>query len=290
MSEYSPHRRFPLGLARVEHQMFQPAEGRPFGWDDHIYFPDLMRSYGLDCPMEQFDRQRNSFTDMIAMMLPRLHPFDDHFDIAVLSAVTPDSQAGYPMCYLAEATRLESGLGFGVMDQGVIAPFTALSVLATYVRAERATRGLLLIIDQSTLLHTRPVIPRLRVALDSAVALVWDAADPIASAAEPRSFPVPATVQVGGYIAQLLGPRAWAGTSQRRVLVCGYGLAEHLTEHPAADQVLRASPGLPATGAWALVAAQLPHWQASGASVLVADFDQDQHRLSTCVIEVPPRP
>ena len=72
MSEYSPHRRFPLGLARVEHQLFRPAQGQPFGWDDHIYFPDLMRSYVLDCPMEQFARQRNSFTDMISMMLPRL--------------------------------------------------------------------------------------------------------------------------------------------------------------------------------------------------------------------------
>jgi hypothetical protein len=289
MPGYSPHRCFPLRLTRVEHQVFQPAEGQPFGWDDHIYFPDLMRSYGLDCPMEQFDGRRNSFTDMIAVMLPRLHPFDDYFDIAVLSAVTPDSQAGYPMCYLIEATRLGARLGFGIFDQGVIAPFTALSVLATYARAERATRGLLLIIDQSTLLHTRPVIPRLQVGLDSAVALVWDAADGIASAAEPRSFPVPATADVRSHVAELLGPQAWAGTSHRRVLVCGYGLAEHLTEHPAADQVLRATPGLPATGAWALVAAQLPHWQASGASVLVADFDPDQHRLGTCVIEVPPQ-
>lgn len=279
------------GLARVEHLLL--GEGRPFGWDDHIYFPDLMRSYGIDCRADFFEGRRNSFTDMTEAILPRLGPFADRFDVAILTGATTDSQPGFPMSRLSELVP-DAGLAFAVFDQGVLAPFTALRLAVATVgadRAERAGRAMLLIMDQSTVLHDLPITERLRPDHDSVVALVLDPAGDLGTVRAPRSVAVSAAVSAESaaacvadeLAAELAGARNPAGHT---ALVCGLGLAARLPRALPVEEVLRPEPGLPATGIWALFAAHLPRWRTAGARVVLADLDEDQGRLDLCVIDV----
>jgi len=73
-------------------------------------------------------------------------------------------------------------------------------------------------------------------------------------------------------------------------VLCGHGLAAALPRELAADEVVCAGAGLPATGVWSLLAGHRPRWQAGGARVLLADFDPDQHRLSTCLVDLHRQP
>jgi hypothetical protein len=275
--------RIPLGLARVTHHRF--GRGGPFGWDDHIYFPDLMRSYGIEVDAERFAGRRNSFMDMTTAIAARLHPYDDRFDVAVLTGVTPDSQPGYPMCHLSNYVA-EAGLSFAVFDQGVVAPFTALYTLASTVWAVRATRGLLLVADQATLLHDRPVPERLRVGHDSAVLVVLDERGELGSMEVPRSWSVTGR-ELTGCLGRALREAA-AGGRPVDVLVAGRGLGGWLPDPPPVPELRWSAPGLPATGVWAELAAGLPGWAGRGARVMLADFDERQRRLSACAVDVAP--
>uniref|UniRef100_UPI003D74018B hypothetical protein n=1 Tax=Micromonospora wenchangensis TaxID=1185415 RepID=UPI003D74018B len=265
----------PLGLARAVHQVFGP--GRPFGNDDHVYYPDLMRSYGTTCPPGAFEGRRNSFTDMVVAVLPQLRPHADRFDLAVLAAATPDSQPGFPMCHLSTLVP-DAGLAFAVLDQGLITAFTALQVLANRARRDAAGRLLLIAVDQSALLHELPVPQRLRVARDAVAALAFDPAADGGRLYPPRSVPTVSRPPEAALVEALAeyGPQ---------VLVTGAGLAGRVPPVPAGTRVLAAQPGQPVTGVWREVAARLPRWQVDGARVLIADHDQQ--RLATCLLDVP---
>jgi hypothetical protein len=254
-------------LARVEHQVL--GTGQPFGGEDRIYFTDLMAAYGVECRQEQFDGRRNSYTDLVLGMLPRLHPFDDRFDVAVLTGVTTDSHPGFPMASLTE--RVDgAGLAFAVLDQGVVTPFTALRVLASTLRGAGPARALLIVVDQSALMHDEPVAPRFRIEHDSAVVLVLDAGGDLGTVSVPRSYAVSAD-DIGAHLATP-GP-----------VICGQGLAPHAS---ALDEVVHAPAGLPATGVWATLAANLDRLR--GGRVVLADYDEDLGLLATCAVDLAP--
>ncbi|MGW5555937.1 hypothetical protein ACWER9_01760 [Micromonospora sp. NPDC003944] len=267
----------PLGLARAVHQVFGP--GGPFGNDDHVYYPDLMRSYGTTCPPGAFQGRRNSFTDMVTAVMPRLRPHADRFDLAVLAAATPDSQPGFPMCHLSTLVP-DAGLAFAVLDQGLVTAFTALQVLANRSRRDGAGRLLLIVVDQTVLLHDLPVPHRLQVTRDAVVVLAFD---PVADGG--RLYP-PRSVLTTAQTPEAALAEALA-EHQPQVLVTGAGLNGRLPMVPSATMVLPAPLGQPVTGVWQEVASRLPQWQVDGARVLIADHDSDQDRLATCLLDVP---
>ncbi|TDB74911.1 hypothetical protein E1165_13150 [Micromonospora sp. KC723] len=238
-----------------------------------------MRSYGTTCPPGAFEGRRNSFTDMVTAVLPRLRPHADHFDLAVLAAITPDSQPGFPMCHLSTLVP-DAGLAFAVLDQGLVTAFTALHVLANRVRHDGAGRLLLIAVDQSALLHELPVPHRLRVERDAVVVLAFDLAGEGGRLYPPRTVPTGSRTPAEA-LAEALAE------SGPQVLVTGAGLAGRLPTVPAGTRVLAAPPGQPVTGVWQVAATRLARWQVDGARVLIADYDSDQERLATCLLDVP---
>jgi hypothetical protein len=205
---------------------------------------------------------------MVVAMLPRLEPFARDLDLAILTGVSPDSQPGFPVGRMSDVVP-GLGLAFAVFDNGVAAPFTAMRVLASGIRAEHARRAVLLVLDQSTLLHDEPVPARLRLDRDSAVALVLDEHGELGTVWTPQS----AVVAAGEVTATLAAVEA-------DTLVCGRGIdapPEHLPAVPAPH-------GLPATGVWSVLAANLSRWR--GRRVVLADYDADHQRLSHCTVEV----
>jgi hypothetical protein len=288
-----------LGLARVDYQQF--TDGAPYGWDDHVYFRDLLRAFGLDCPPEQFQGRRNSFTDMVSAMATRLRPRHDRFDVAVLTGVTPDSQPGFPMCRLTELVT-HAGLAFAVFDQGVLAPFTALEVLASILRAHRATdhsaaprddtttgdgesSALLMVMEQSALMLEQPMAERFQVAQDSAVVLVLTDTGGLGTVSTPTTVMTDAS-DVTAHLTDALAATEPA-PGQRRVLVCGFGIEPTLAPVAEADEVLHCPPGRPGAGVWIELAEHIDEWTQSGAQVVLADHDDVARRLSLCTVDLP---
>jgi hypothetical protein len=268
--------RIPLGLAQAVDRTF--GAGGPFGNEDEIYFTDLMDAYGLECRPAWFGGRRNAFREMVEAMVPSLEPPGAGFDVAVLTGVTPDAQPGFPIARL-HALLPHLGVGYAVADQGVVAPFTALRLLGDGLRADGGARALMLVVEQSTFLHDEPVPARLRVDRDSAVALVFGTDSDIAL------HPPELAPTAGRPPAELL--RQSVDRHGASVVVCGSTLAEQVTAVAGVDEFHAVAPGRPATGVWAVVAAELSRWRRTGARVLLADADPDQRRLGTCLLEVP---
>lgn len=269
----------PLRLALVEHQVFDAAG--PFGDEDRIYFTDLMASYGLDVPTERFAGVRTSFRDMITAMVPRLRPFGDRYDLALLTWATPDCQPGFPLAYLTHATS-DPGLSFAVSDQGVVGPFTALRIIENTVRMRGLRRALLFVLDQSTLLHDEPVPARLRAAHDAAVVLGFDPGGTLATISPPTVVEVAAREASQRSVDELA--RVLAGRAATTVIY-GAAVPDAVRRVPA-EELLAAPAGAPATGLWATLARELPRWRRTGRTVVLVDYDEEVGRLAHCLIVV----
>ncbi|MDX2525286.1 hypothetical protein [Streptomyces europaeiscabiei] len=271
---------FPLGLVQIEHAVFESDGG--FSADDRDYFTDLMASYAMDLHDTALAEGRTSFTDMVTAVLPRLGPYASGFDLAVLCGAVPDAQPGFPLGHLSDAVP-EAGLGFAVFDQGVIAPFTALRLVAAAARTTGCRRALVLVTDQSRLLHTRPVPDWLRPEQDSVVVLALDEVPGADAISTPRS----STARPQD-VATLLEQQQRLLSSLPATTVVGQGLARCLSAPlPTVDTVV-AEPGLPCTGLWSALAGKLGEWRERGRDVLLADYDETQQRLSTCTMRVRP--
>jgi hypothetical protein len=269
----------PLGLARVERQVF--GAGGEYADVDRIYFTDLLRTYNMNCREEAFAAGRNTFREMVAALMPRLASFTDRFDLAVMANATPDAEPGWPMCYFNHHVA-DPGLSFAISDQGVVAPFTALRVIADLAFTDQARRAILLIMDQSALVHSGPVPERLRARRDAVVALVFDTAGGLGSLSMRHSIDV-APGEVAAYLNEEARQATAVGTASTALY--GQGLRP-LRPDLRADELRFAAPGLPCTGAWSMLAESLPSWSVTGRRVLIADYDEDLRRLAFCTINV----
>lgn len=273
----------PLRLARIEQRVF--GAGRPFVDADRTYFADLMASYGSTVRTDDFAAGRNTFRDMIEGLLPELGSWGDRFDLAVLAHSTPDAEPGWPMCYLGDAVSA-AGLAFAISDQGYTAPFTALRLLLDSPHTYGARRVQLWTMDQTALLHDRPVPERIRPRRDCAVVLVLDEHGELGTMSATQRAGV-----ASADVADLLRARLHeAGAPDVPVsLLVGLGLASRVDGSWPADDVRTAEPGAPCTGVWSLLAAHRPRLLATGRRVVLADYDEELGYLGTCTIDIPAR-
>ncbi|MFC5833574.1 hypothetical protein [Nonomuraea insulae] len=268
----------PLRLIQISHRCFS-AEGA-FGGDDRVYFSDLMTSYGVSFHDKAFGIGRTSFTDMIAGLLSGLDDLAQRFDLAVLASATPDAQPGFPLGFLCDAVP-EPGLTYAVLDHGVITPFAALRLLDASVRTGRVRRALVFLADQSTLLHDLPMAGWQRPLRDHAVVLVLDDSRGTDVISRPRSL-----LAVPEEVPALLEAELRRALPARKpgVAVLGHGAAVRLGPLPEIRTVV-AEAGLPCTGVWSTAARCLSDRKEPGERVVLADYDEDQRRLSVCAID-----
>ncbi|MET8139925.1 hypothetical protein ABZU32_06395 [Sphaerisporangium sp. NPDC005288] len=271
---------FPLGLARIEHAVFH-HEGE-FSDGERTYFTDLMASYAMGPNDMALAGGRTSFTDMVTAVLPRLGLYASGFDLAVLCGAVPDAQPGFPMGHLSDAVP-DAGLGVAVFDQGVIAPFTALRLVAAAARTSGCRRALVLVTDQSCLLHTRHVPDWLRPEQDSMVVLALDEGPGTDAVCAPQS----STARPQDVATLLEQHRALVGTAATTTVV-GHGLARCLPDPSSTPDTVVTRPGAPCTGLWSVLAGRLDEWREQGRNVLLADYDETQQRLSTCALRLRP--
>lgn len=265
----------PLRLARIERQRAAPGT-KPFTAEDRLYFTDLMASYGMAAPDHLFERPHNSFRDLVAGLLPRLGEWGDRFDLAVLAHTTPDSEAGWPICYLLDAVP-DAGLAFAISDQGPTASFTGLRLAARSSRTHEARRAQLWALDQTALLHEQPVPERIRPRHDSAVVLVLDEDGGLGR------LEVEHHVEVS---ADEVRPRLRAVVGEDGgVVVCGPGLRPHWSAADARETGSHLHPvpaGEPCTGVWSALADLVG---SEAVRYVVADYDEELRHLGVCVLD-----
>jgi hypothetical protein len=229
--------RVPLPLAGIATRAF-PAEV-PYDSEMLRFFGDLARLYDLPYRREEFATlRRSTFTDMVAGILAELG--DDPVGLVVLAHATPDGEPNWPACFLTSVLPGEP-LGFAVADQGVLAPFTALRIASSYIRADAVRRAVVLVLDQTTMLRVPSAEPTRVPAENRVVALVFDERGTV------------------GELSVHMGRSTGTPAPGRRVVVGG-----------------SLPPGLVCTRIWTELADHLDRWRGDGTREVVLT-DHDPH-------------
>ncbi|WP_050514581.1 hypothetical protein [Streptomyces rimosus] len=273
-----------LRLAGAAHRAFT---GRPAAPADPFLariYSDMAELYGTAFDRERFEHaNRNTFTDMARVLLDVLPPVPDAVDLVVVASAVPDFDPRESVVsYLTEALP-GTPQSFALSDQGDAAPYTALRLAGQYAAEEQAGRVLLTVFDQTTV-PANPGPPRQGTdARDGAAALLLSA--------EGSGAPT-GVRQYGGLTREdahaLLRESLPGGPA---TLLLGGGLDAERVAVPSGVTVERASAEFPCSGAWGLLADQLPHFAGQRLPVFLADFvpqgtdEEKAGELSFCVVD-----
>lgn len=258
--------------------------GSPFPEHHRAYFSDLFATFGLAADTRRLGAERTSFTDLVEALLLDLPGCSGGFDLAIMASAVPDAEPGLPMCFLSERVK-DAGLAFALCDQGLLGSFTALRLAAARARLG-ARRIWVLMLDQDSVLHSAAVPESLRCTGNSAVLLAFDAAADVArfAVADPlRTSPDSAARHW-----QALFHAEQAAATLPFTAVIGHNLAAQCPRKLPPAEITVVPPGRPASGIWAVAAAELANWRATGRQVLLADYDSERNRLAHCLISVKP--
>jgi hypothetical protein len=270
-----------LGLARIDYRLF--GRGDPYGPQFIGYFADMAAQFGQPFRKDYFTSAApNSFTKMVTEVLPSaVHP-GEAFDLALVTHSTPDSRLTRPACYLSH-TLAGNPLAFGVSEQGVTAPFTAIRIAGEYLRNAAFHRAMVVVLDQSFLWNgTEDEVPEgtRMPGRDAAVVLTLETGGALGAVSVRTFADVPAD-EVRRLVAeQVRGTDA----ARKPAVIAGSGVDPGL----ARDFPVRWAPDdLPCTGIWSEFAAGFEDGAVPGQRVALIDYDPVLRYLSLCTIDVP---
>ncbi len=116
-----------------------------------LYMRDMLREHGLDASCDDRDWAGWSYSEMATALIQRAVPAHESVDLLVLAYAIPDVNPGRNMAALLSGNCPGKPLAFGLSDQGVAAPFTALRLIRQYARTAGLRRALLLVVEQAAL-------------------------------------------------------------------------------------------------------------------------------------------
>lgn len=238
-----------------------PARGREPDESALRFQRDLLEPFGhkLDEPYYRAGPQV-THTDLTEALLASAELRASRPGLVIVTHALPDV---LPFTALAPylAHRLNPGDGpvhggcFGIAQQGLAAPFTALRVAAAYQRSGRCAEAVITVLEQTTLPTPVPLVDDTPLH-DSAVALVLGEGD----------GPELAGVSSGADATDLVAARADADTlTVRGPWVRG--------PDPERGSTYRVEPGSYCTSVWLALAAHWRAWQAGYARILLCDND-----------------
>jgi hypothetical protein len=179
-------------------------------------------------------------------------------DVVPFTAVAP---------YLARKLDCDP-LCFGIAQQGLAAPFTALRIASAYHRSGRRVDVVITVLEQTTLPITMPLVDETPL-VNSAVALVLG----------PGDGPRPTEVASGDSAAELI--RSRSGNGDELVVLGPWveraGLGDVTTHQVGA--------GTYCTSVWLALAAHWRDWQHTYSTILLCDTDPRTGRSHIAVFE-----
>lgn len=280
-----PPGRIAVPLSRIITREF--GAGAAFGAAGLKIIGDLAESYRVPFRAEQFTNgRRTTFTDMVRTLVPALSDPAAPVDLVILAHGLPDAEPEWPACYLSGV--LPGGpLSFAVADGGVVTAFQALRIAAEYIRADHLRRAIVIILDQTSLLHDPMLSADLPVPTgNQMVALVFEEGGSLgtvtvevsADSAPPVPGSSPTATVLGGTLAATLALTASPASSP----------AAAVTPTAASAAPGIAAPvGLPCTGGWLMLAERLAGWRDLGTEqVVLVDYDPALRITGRCVLDL----
>jgi 4-hydroxymandelate oxidase len=173
--------------------------------DLSVYLADMVRPFGLAVREDIDDAGRGySYGEMAEALITDLVPPQSPVDVLVLVFAVPDVRPGRATAVYLSHVCPGNPLAFALCDQGRAGAFAGLRLLREYVRTGGCRRGLLVIVEQSTL-HYQPPVPVALPTRHAAVALMCEAdAATGALVSAVRQLPDVAPESVDGRLAREL--------------------------------------------------------------------------------------
>jgi 4-hydroxymandelate oxidase len=276
-----PHRPGAAGglwLDRVVHRAFDgdceflraPHHRADIG----TYLTDLLSPYGMDLDADRLAAGAgHSYGEMAADLIAAA--VDDPVDVLVVAFAVPDVRPGRATATYLSHVCPGNPHAFAVCDQGAAAAFTGLLMLREYLGGGAGERGLLIVLEQSTL-HYEPKDPAPVPAGNAGVALLCGRRPGRARVEAVRVHP-----DVGPEGVRALVERDAAAAAT--VIVGGVDAADLPAPTGHRGPTRRAIAGQPYTGVWSELAAILADGAGAGPVALV-DYDPSLRYLGTAVI------
>lgn len=253
-----------------------------------LYMQDMLREHGLDASSDDRDWTGWSYSEMATALIQRAVPAHESVDLLVLAYAIPDINPGRNMAALLSGRCPGKPLAFGLTDQGVVAPFTALRLIREYARTAGLHRALLLVVEQAAL----PYRASDKVAIPvghTGVALLLGDSPRVPNSAPPLRLG-PMVTRAGireGAIEQEL--KALCAEHSASTVILGSSLSDWAG--PAGSivsagdgRVREAQPAQPLTGLWWELAGELDARVGSPRSIALCDYDSVQGCVSLAVL------
>jgi hypothetical protein len=232
------------------------------------YLFDLVAPYGLTLREDLLaGGVGQSYADMAATLVAELA--DAPLDLLVLAHAMPDVLPGQPTAMYLSHICPGNPFAFAVCDQGLVAPFTAISLARSYVGSNGHGRALVLVVEQSAL-HYVPASPPPIPTRHTAVGLLLD----LTAATGLNQLTVHRDVEADA-VAGLFARELHHESDVDPVLVLGGQLAARIAPAALPNDVRIAPVGQPCTGPWWELAEGLAGWAGSRRPVLLMEYEPD---------------
>ncbi|MFC4857898.1 hypothetical protein [Actinophytocola glycyrrhizae] len=234
------------------------------------YVTDMAAPYGIAVREDLIEQGvGHSYGEMCAPLLGDLVAEEQRADLLVLATAIPDVRYGRSTATYLSWHCPGAPLAFTVCDQGLLAAFTALHLIAAYAHSGACGRAVLLVAEQPTLYHELPVPTPLpdRAAAVGVVLEVDGSRDALSVRRHTRIAEHRVPEVLAAEMSRLAGGRAGP------TVLIGAGLAEVTADRPGDGNVLVCRENQPLTGMWLELSRGLPGWRESGEQVLLAEYD-----------------
>jgi hypothetical protein len=238
---------------------------RPYDEDPSklSYYRDLVEPFGVEVSEDLLRAAPNvSHCDLIDELVAAEGIGDSAPDLVIVAQALPDITP-----FVAIAPYLDRKLGggstnFGLNQQGLAAPFTALRVVSAFQRAGRSRTALLAILEQTTLPSRFPLVHDNELVDSGAMLVLGTDGGPQVAAVET----LPASVSAADRLRELA-----AKEPERTLVVTGPWFDRDGLD--ALPHHHRAEAGTYATGVWLPLAFNWRTWQREYSTILLCDTD-----------------
>lgn len=234
------------------------------------YVTDMTAPYGIAVHEDLIEQGvGHSYGEMCVPLLAELVSEERPADLLVLATGIPDVRLGRATATYLTWHCAGAPLAFAVCDQGLLAAFTALHLIAGYARTGGCRRAVLLVAEQPTVYHELPVstpVPDRAAAVG--VVLETDGSHGALSVRRhPRLAEHQVSAVLAAEVARLCGDRSVP------TVLLGARLAEVVADRTVDGDVRVCRQNQPFTGIWLELSRGLSGWQRSGGQVLLAEYD-----------------
>ncbi len=235
------------------------------------YVRDMAAPYGLAVREDLLAAGAgHSYVEMCLPLLADLVPEDRPADLLVLATGIPDIRYGRSTATVLSWHCAGAPMAFTVCDQGLLAAFTALHLIAGYARTGGCRRAVLLVAEQPTVYHELPV-----------PAPVPDRAAAVGVVLETSGEPGGLSVRRHTAVAPHEVPGVLAADLPADATVI---LGPELARRAAIDDVVVCQENQPYTGVWFELSRRLPRSRDSGGPVVLAEYDPGMGYLFSATV------